>query len=552
MNLETRMRAADRRAVALGLPGGAALVEFLRFEVHDFLAVPARGQPTWKPARYLAFVMSAGEPDDVRMVDLGEAEPIDRLIADYRAAITGEAASRDMVKGPVSPARATEAGVGSALRVAVFDGLTPALRGSTRLLLAPDGDLARLPFESLPRDDGRCLIDDYVISYLGCGRDVLRFGLVSTARPAEALVIADPDFDLEANGVPRQPHPTAGPSPAPRRAGFWSRLIRRGRKPIRAEAQQATPQVPPGPSLGRRSRDMGRDRFHFDRLPGTRAEGERVAAMLGAQLWTGPDALEGRLKDGCRSPRILHLATHGFFLPDQQADPDRASRHCVTPGGPGRLMGPLPENPLLRSGLALAGANTWLRSGNPPPDAEDGLLTAEDVCGLDLLDTDLAVLSACGTGLGVIRTGEGVFGLRALHAGRGQDARHEPLGGAGRADAGAHGGLLSPHPGRPAACGCPPGGATGAENPTSRPLLLGRLHLPGRPFTHRYPRTCGNAEAGCRLLDGENSNVKTRITVGLRCSPLLRPELRTSMKGAIGRSGTGQTTIHAGSPPLPW
>jgi CHAT domain-containing protein len=77
-----------------------------------------------------------------------------------------------------------------------------------------------------------------------------------------------------------------------------------------------------------------------------------------------------------------------------------------------RLAGVHWENPLLRSGLLLAGFNTWRAGGRPPEEAGDGMLTAEDVTGMDLLDTELVVLSACETGLGEVHVGEGVFGLR--------------------------------------------------------------------------------------------------------------------------------------------
>jgi CHAT domain-containing protein len=149
------------------------------------------------------------------------------------------------------------------------------------------------------------------------------------------------------------------------------------------------------------SRDLDRSALRFPRLPGTLAEGGQVAAVLGVEPRLGPAAVEARLK-GCASPRVLHLATHGFCLPDQPGHPD----------GAGLAQGGLPENPLLRSGLALAGANTWLAGGALPAEAEDGLLTAEDVTGLDLLNSELVVLSACETGLGEVKAGEGVFGLR--------------------------------------------------------------------------------------------------------------------------------------------
>jgi CHAT domain-containing protein len=162
-----------------------------------------------------------------------------------------------------------------------------------------------------------------------------------------------------------------------------------------------------GRAPGRRSRDLAKQYERFEALPGSRLEGEHVAGMLGVEPWLQGEALEAPLK-ACRSPRILHLATHGFFLEDQKRDPDEQSPFAA----PTLQRMVKIENPLLRAGLALAGANTFLAGETPPAEAEDGLLTAEDVMGLDLLDTELAVLSACDTGSGSVRSGEGVFGLR--------------------------------------------------------------------------------------------------------------------------------------------
>lgn len=108
------------------------------------------------------------------------------------------------------------------------------------------------------------------------------------------------------------------------------------------------------------------------------------------------------------APSILHIATHGFFLPDQQRDEaaEANARGLALGNAPAAARG---ENPLLRSGLALAGAN---ERGGTAATGEDGVLTAYEAAGLDLWGTRLVVLSACETGVGEVQNGDGVYGLR--------------------------------------------------------------------------------------------------------------------------------------------
>ena len=135
---------------------------------------------------------------------------------------------------------------------------------------------------------------------------------------------------------------------------------------------------------------------------------------------TGASATEAEVRR-IRSPKVLHLATHGFFLKDieianQNQDPARG----LSAGGrdePGDWLkprGPI-HNPMYRSGIALAGAQTtfekW-RQGEVPDPNNDGILMAAEVVDLDLRGTDLVTLSACGTATGEALSGEGVLGLR--------------------------------------------------------------------------------------------------------------------------------------------
>ena len=140
-------------------------------------------------------------------------------------------------------------------------------------------------------------------------------------------------------------------------------------------------------------------------LEGTAEEARGVAGVLkGAQVFTGAQALESVVKR-LKGPSILHVATHGFFR-QRQAD-EAAARKEGARDGAEVSTALTARNALLRSGLALAGANS-LDDGH----GDDGILTAMEAAGLDLHGTKLVVLSACETGVGEVQNGEGVYGLR--------------------------------------------------------------------------------------------------------------------------------------------
>jgi len=337
------------------LPKGAAYIDFALVEDWQYQPLELRG------LRYLAFIVSNQPGATVQMLDLGPSSSINQAITDYRRQIAAQAGG-----GKADTPRL--AAVAADLHTKIVAPLFPYLQGVSSLIISPDAGLHLLPFEVLRAKGKPYLLEQYAISYVGSGRDMARFS-TSVASSGKAFLFADPDYDL------------------PLHTG------------------EARPQ---GELLAQLTS------LQFSRLPDTKVETDAIAGLLRqgtpfkVQNLVGRQALESTLLAQSQ-PRILHLATHGFFLQDE------ASGGSETRGLKAvQLIKPAIDaahtkltNPMLRSGIALAGVNRSLVQGQ-----DDGLVTAEKILGMRLLGTDLVTLSACETGVGDIKAGEGVFGLK--------------------------------------------------------------------------------------------------------------------------------------------
>jgi CHAT domain-containing protein len=236
--------------------------------------------------------------------------------------------------------------------------------GISRIIFSPDAELNFLSFATLLESEQTFLGEHYCISYVSSGRDILMEELKSV-NEHQLTIVANPDFGM----------PLASELTAPRLRGL-----------------------------------------DFQPLPGAQKEGlwlQEHAEELGFRkvtLLLGAQARKTELLK-IRSPDVLHLATHGFVLPSVTS---AATRNSGTTRDDLKQL-----SPMLHSGLALAGAETTLKalaSGKPVSIEDNGIMTAEEICCLDLEGTRLVVLSACDTGLGEAYAGEGVLGLRRAFA----------------------------------------------------------------------------------------------------------------------------------------
>jgi CHAT domain-containing protein len=375
------------------IPADTALVELALYK--PFHPKATKRYEGWGNPRYVAYILhSQGEP---QWVDLGEAAPINQSVADFRQALQSQISD-------VKPVART-------LDEKLMQPIRQKLGNTRTILLSPDSQLNLIPFAALVDENNRYLVENYSISYLSSGRDLLRLQNHTQSR-SESVIVANPDYDKPGNpSVKIASNPETSP-PTPLLPGEESRSnlvppFLRGARGDQKELAQDN----------QRSSDLSQ--FQFDSLPGTAKEAAAITPMLpGVTLLTGSDATENAIKQ-LQAPKILHIATHGFFLSDVElvAPADfggstftfLSNRGLGVEARPGVVPNSPPgktENPLLRSGIALAGFNPR-QSGT-----EDGVLTALETAGLNLSGTKLVVLSACETGLGDVANGEGVYGLR--------------------------------------------------------------------------------------------------------------------------------------------
>ncbi len=228
------------------------------------------------------------------------------------------------------------------------------IKGLDTVYIAPDDFINLIPFSRLVLPDGRYWIERQTLRQIQTGRDLLREK--PTPSSNGLLAIGNVNFDA----FPKQRRP----------------------QPKRQNSETIE-----------NHRGLVKKKLRFKRLKHSRSEIKQIKENYPtpSEMWTGKNASEGRLKGLTQVPRVLHLATHAFYLDNSSGDVDIV-------------------RPLTLSGIALAGANRGLK-GKLDPDGEDGILYSLEALNLNLTGTELVVFSACETGKGVIDYSEGVYGL---------------------------------------------------------------------------------------------------------------------------------------------
>ena len=367
-------RAEARRTpeqLQAALPPGTALVDMLAYTA---IQPPAQGKGEFQgESRLVAFVVRPDRP--IARIDLGPMAPIEKAIDEWRPILA--AGKLKLATG--DPARA--------LRGLIWEPLEPHLEGAGSVLVSPDGPIGLIPLAALPgKEPGSYLIEERSIAVVPVPRVLGSY---------------------ETGPAPSQRTDTgkAGPAPSLLLVGE----IDYGGDPGAGDDRGASRSAAVGSRAGWFP-NFPHLEYTRDEIVTIRDSFERRFPKARADVLREDEATESAFRRKAPGHRFLHLATHGYFAPEglrSALGPDdpKLKRLGIDALGGAGVVG---YDPGLLSGIALAGANV-----RPTPiGQDDGILTALEVAELDLSGVDLAVLSACETGLGEVAGGEGLLGLQ--------------------------------------------------------------------------------------------------------------------------------------------
>lgn len=343
------------------LPAEAA-IEFLSFRYYDSY------RPT-DSVYYAALIVRKGmaEPE---MVRLFEQKVLDTILNTRNLPNEVSQISRLYSRGAGTQSVTT---LNKSLYDIVWRPIEGKLRGVKRVYFALAGDLHKISFAALPINTHSYLSDQYELIQLDNTASILDNSAYAVKKTDRIELFGGINYDSDS---------------------------------------AAFPTIVENPETHADTRSSGNGNS-WGFLPGTQKEissiltiGKNKNYTIGMSL--GPAANEEAIKslNGTASPEILHIATHGFFFPD----PKKGGISTADSNQNGKAF-KLSQDPLLRSGLILAGANNaW--NGIVTANADDGILTAYEISNMYLPNTKLVVLSACETALGDIKGSEGVYGLQ--------------------------------------------------------------------------------------------------------------------------------------------
>ncbi|MGH1337711.1 MAG: CHAT domain-containing tetratricopeptide repeat protein [Aureispira sp.] len=336
----------------------------------DFLLVPETNEAGIRQSVYYAAVVIPRHPYPHFVRLATQEELADVLAADV---------------SPTSFNYITETSESRYLYSLVWEPLLPYINQAQHLHLCPTGILSRIAFGTLQTGNfqHKRIMNKWSIHYYGALRDLLH--LKSDKGPTDntsALLVGGVKFDLteaELNGL---------------------------------LANNPVVTTTPPPSVAIKAGARGEDFVYLDgTLEEVLAIGNLFPSGSEVKLLSGVLATEENLTNFANeAPDILHIATHGYFFPTPTPNSQKTGAKKKKKGVEDNIAAA--SNPLLRSGLALAGINRVWKGGNTIEGLEDGIFTALEVSNLDLFNTKLVVLSACETGRGDIDNTEGILGLR--------------------------------------------------------------------------------------------------------------------------------------------